>query len=226
MSSIINFYEHLPKNLKKKPKFDKSTNMSLPYRLILCGASGSGKTNVLLNLIKLQSQNFQRIVICTRNANEPLYNFLRMKIPEDQLEIHEGIEAIPEPEFYADSTESILMVFDDLMLEKNQDEKISPFFIRGRKLAGGISCAYLSQNYTKIPLNVRRNCNYVILKKISSNKEITAILKNYSLECSKEALITMYNNCTKNLTDFLMIDLDAPDHQRFRHNFKQMINLC
>ena len=62
------------------------------------------------------------------------------------------------------------------MLEKNQDA-ISSYFIRGRKLANGISCAYLSQNYTKIPLNVRRNIGYLILKKISSNKEITAILK-------------------------------------------------
>jgi hypothetical protein len=109
------------------------------------------------------------------------------------------------------------------MLEKNQDEKISPYFIRGRKC--GCSCIYLSQNFTKIPLNVRRNINYLIMKKISSIKELTSILKNYSLECTKETLVKMYNACTAKQEDFLFVDLDAPDKQRFRHNFKHIISL-
>ena len=221
---MINFYEHLPKNLKKKPKFDKATDMSIPYRVAIVGSSGSMKTNTLLNLIKLQSANFERIVICTKNSNEPLYNYLKIKIPEEHLEIYEGLDELPEPEHYADSKESILIVFDDLMLEKNQDA-ISSYFIRGRKIAGGILCAYLSQNYTKIPLNERRNIEYLILKKISSNKEITAILKGYSLAVDKDDLIKMYKKCTENQTDFMMIDLEAPEEKRFRKNFKQIINI-
>ena len=126
---MINFYEVLPKQLKKKPKFDKATNMELPFRCAVVGSSGAGKTNWLLNLIKLQASNFERIVVCTKNASEPLYQFLQMKIPPDQLEIYEGVENIPPVDTFKDSNESILMVFDDLMLEKSQDEIISPYFM-------------------------------------------------------------------------------------------------
>jgi hypothetical protein len=222
---MINFYEVLPKQLKKKPKFDKNTMMELPFRLACVGSSGAGKTNWLLNLIKLQSGNFDRIVVCTKNKSEPLYQFLEMKIDSSQLEIYEGIEQIPDVDTYKDSKESILAVFDDLMLEKDQ-KVIEEYFIRGRKVAGGISCCYLSQSFVKIPMTIRRNVSYVILKKISSMKDITMILKNYSLECSKEALINMYNKATAKQTDFLMVDLSAPDNKRFRHNFKTIVNLC
>ena len=217
---MINFHEVLLKQLKKKPKFDKNTNMNIPFRLACVGSSGAGKTNWLMNLIKLTSGNFDRIVVNTKNKAEPLYQYLEMKIPSDQLEIYEGIEQIPDVDTYKDSKESILMIFDDLMLEKDQ-KIIEEYFIRGRKVAGGISCCYLSQSFVKIPMTVRRNVSYVILKKISSMKDITMIIKNYSLECSKEAVINMYNKATAKQTDFLMVDLDAPD--RFRHNFKTIV---
>ena len=211
---MINFYEVLPKQLKKKPKFDKATNMELPFRCAVVGSSGAGKTNWLLNLIKLQASNFERIVVCTKNASEPLYQFLQMKIPPEQLEIYEGVENIPAVDSFKDSNESILMVFDDLMLEKDQ-KVIEEYYIRGRKVAGGISCCYLSQSFVKVPITIRRN--------IGSMKDITTIIKNYSLECSKEAIINMYNKCTAKQTDFLMVDLSAPEDQRFRHNFKNII---
>jgi hypothetical protein len=72
-------------------------------------------------------------------------------------------------------------------------------------------------------MTVRRNISYLILKKISSMKDITMIIKNYSLECSKEAVINMYNKATAKQTDFLMVDLDAPEKDRFRHNFKTIV---
>ena len=219
---MINLYEVLPKQLKKKPKFDKATNMELPFRCAVVGSSGAGKTNWLLNLIKLQASNFERIVVCTKNASEPLYQFLQMKIPPDQLEIYEGVENIPAVDSFKDSNESILMVFDDLMLEKDQ-KVIEEYYIRGRKVAGGISCCYLLQSFVKVPITIRRNIGYLILKKVGSMKDITTIIKNYSLECSKEAIINMYNKCTAKQTDFLMVDLSAPENERFRHNFKNII---
>ncbi|MFN9110095.1 MAG: hypothetical protein ACK5XN_08505, partial [Bacteroidota bacterium] len=63
--------------------------------MAIIGSSGSMKTNTLINIIKLQAHNFDQIVINTRNANEPLYNYLKLKIPSDQLTINEGIENIP-----------------------------------------------------------------------------------------------------------------------------------
>ena len=40
-----------------------------PYRILIIGGSGSGKTNALLNLIRLTKVNFSFIVIsCTRSS--------------------------------------------------------------------------------------------------------------------------------------------------------------
>lgn len=220
---MINFYEVLPAKLKKKPIFNKNTNMVTPFRLACIGSSGAGKTNWLLNLIKLTSGTFDRIIVNTKNKAEPLYQYLEMKIPAQQLEIYEGIEQIPPVDTYKDSNETILMIFDDLMLEKNQSI-IEEYYIRGRKVGNGISMCYLSQSFVKIPMTIRRNINYLVLLKVSSLKDITMIIKNYSLECSKESIINMYNKATSNqMTNFLMVDLNASDDQRFRHNFKQIV---
>jgi len=49
MSELINFYEHLPKHLKTKSKFDKKTQMKIGSgHILIIGGTGSGKTNSLL----------------------------------------------------------------------------------------------------------------------------------------------------------------------------------
>ena len=49
-----------------------------PYRMLIIGGSGSGKTNALLNLIKEQdSVNLiDKIYLYDKDVNEPKYQFL------------------------------------------------------------------------------------------------------------------------------------------------------
>ena len=49
-----------------------------PYRILIIGGSGSGKTNALLNLIKEQD-DIDKIYLHAKNLSEPKYEFLIKK---------------------------------------------------------------------------------------------------------------------------------------------------
>ena len=48
--------------------------MDHPYRILINGGSGSGKTNVLRNLIKKQD-NIDKICVYAKDLSEPNYEF-------------------------------------------------------------------------------------------------------------------------------------------------------
>lgn len=213
---MINFYERLPSSLRPdyhNPGLSKH-GIQLPFRMLIAGNSGSMKTNTLLNLIQVMSGTFDYIWVITRNAEEPLYRFLASKIPEGQCSILEGVESIPDLDSL-DPKGQHLMVFDDLVLEKKQSG-IEEYFIRARKVAKGVSCIYLSQNYFRTPKTVRVNCSYIILKKLSSTRDLGLILNDYSLGVGKKDLLAMYQAATRRLEDFLLVDINK---SAFRMNF-------
>ena len=49
-----------------------------PYRMLIIGGSGSGKTNVLLDLIKEQGSDelIEKIYLYAKDLNEPKYQLL------------------------------------------------------------------------------------------------------------------------------------------------------
>lgn len=216
-NKIYNFYELIDKKYltqTNNPNYNIH-KMKIPFRCLIVGSSGSMKTNTLLNIIKKFDNTFNKIVIITKNKDEPLYRWLESKIPEN-LYIGEGIESIPNMDEF-NVNENSLIVFDDLMMEKNL-KYVAEYFIRCRKL--NISAIFISQSYF-IQNNdfktIRRNCNYLIIKKINSTKDINLIIKEYSLDINKEQFYKLYNDIIKdNKTNFLMIDIDESPENRFR----------
>jgi len=93
-----------------------------------------------------------------------------------EAEFHNSTDAISDP---ADLDKSIknLMIFDDIMSDRNQDPA-SNYFIRGR--TANCDSIYLSQNYTKLPLHsVRSNSNIMIFFK-SSPLVVKQLFRNYA----------------------------------------------
>ena len=215
-SAMINFYSALPKGLQKKyrnPSFPKH-RIEIPFRMLICGPSGSMKTNSLINLIALMDETFDKITWVTRNASEPLLDFLRSKIPEDQLTIIEGVENIPELESLNQDAQH-LVIFDDLVLSKDQ-RKISEYFIRARKVAKGVSVVYCSQDYHRTPKTIRINCGYIMLLKGLQGRDIGLILSDYGLGVDKKILLEYYTYATHEKGNMLFIDTDR---REFRRNF-------
>ena len=82
-SKIVNMYEKIPKEFLDKvenPNFHLH-QLKLPFRMCIVAPSGSGKTNFLINLLRLFScgskGTFASITIITKNADEPLYKWVQ-----------------------------------------------------------------------------------------------------------------------------------------------------
>src|ERR1700690_4443525 len=88
---VENFYEHIKKQTppnENNPNY-KIHGIDIPFRMLVVGASGSMKTNAVLDLCKKFEGTFYLITIVTRNINEPLYEHLRKNTPEEQCKIVE-----------------------------------------------------------------------------------------------------------------------------------------
>ena len=114
---------------------------------------------------------------------------------------------------------------DDLVNEPLKEQKIiSDYYIRCRKR--NCSIVYISQSFYDIPKMIRNNINYLIIKQVSSMKNLTMITRECSLGISKQALTNMYRDATKDKKNFLLIDLEQGDPlKRFRFNFDSYFEL-
>lgn len=223
-AEIVNWYEKIPKEMldsAENPNFNIH-HLKVPFRMCVVAPSGSGKTNFLVNLIHLFSQGakgtFGDITIITRNKDEPLYNFLTSKC--DQIQVKEGIHNLPLLD-KMDKKINHLVCFDDLVLSKDQSA-IENYYIRARKL--NCSVIYLSQSYFKIPKIIRNNCSYMVILKLSGNREVNMILSEFGLGVSREQLLGMYEFATKEKFSPLLIDLEEDPFKRFRKGFTQILD--
>lgn len=221
-SKIVNMYERIPKSLLENvenPNFHLH-HLKVPFRMCIVAPSGSGKTNFLCNLIALFSQGkgtFADITILTRNKDESLYKWLESL--SDQIIIREGLENTP-PLDKMDKDVNHLVIWDDLVLAKDQS-RVEQYYIRARKL--NCSCIYLSQSYYRIPKMIRNNCNYLVILKMSGNREVNMIMSEFGLGVSKEQLMKIYKYATAEKFSPLVVDLDEEAEKRFRKGLSEII---
>ncbi len=223
-SGVKNIYEIMPKDLldtPKNPHFNVH-NIKLPFRMAIVAPSGSGKSNLLCNIIAMFSAKpegtFHTIHIITKNKNEPLYKFLESM--HDDIKITEGLESVPKLDSF-DKDLSHLICFDDLVLEKNQ-QKICNYYIRCRKL--NASVCYLSQSYYQTPKIVRQNCSHLLLLKLGSHREINMVLSEGGLGVDKEDLCNLYQKATSEKLVPFLIDYEEEPEKRYRKGFTEVLS--
>lgn len=224
---LVNFYEHIETDddsIRHYPNESK-INIKLPARILSLGPSGSGKTNGILNIIKFIGI-FDQIVLLAKNLEEPLYKHLidvyrklEKKYKTKILLAITDINDLP-PINQFDPKQNSLLIVDDMICENPKLlAKVEEFWIRGRK--AGITMIFLSQSYFQTPKNIRKNSNYVIIKKIGNPKDIGRILSEYSLGVDKKQLEGAYHAAIDgDFTSFFLIDLVTnKDELKFRKNF-------
>jgi len=222
-NGMVDFYKSMPKKflLQSHNPIFKDHKLDLPFRMLIIGGSGAGKTQTLMNLIRIMNGTFNNIHIITKNKDEPLYNYLESKV-DTGLSITEGIDSAPNLDDF-DKKEQSLIVMDDLVLEKNQ-KQLEQYFIRARKL--NCSLVYLSQSYFAVPKMIRMNLNYLIIKRLNSLQDLFRMMREYSLGVSKDVLVDLYQHSIQdNKQDFLLVDLDSEPKDRFRFNFLDVYDL-
>lgn len=222
---IVNMYEKIPKEFLDKvdnPNFHLH-NLKLPFRMCVVAPSGSGKTNFLLNLLHKFScgdrGTFKTIHIITRNKDEPLYKWLNSEC--EQIIIQEGLSHTPKLDEF-DKDENHLVVWDDLVLSKDLS-MVENYYIRARKL--NCSVIFISQSYFKIPKIIRNNCSYMVLLKLSGQREVNLILSEFGLGITKEQLIDLYKYATAEKFSPLLIDMEADTENRFRKGLLDVLSI-
>ena len=55
-------------------------------RILMIGASGTGKSNAILNFIEKSSGEFHKTIICSfSTTDEPIYSYLQEKTPRSRI---------------------------------------------------------------------------------------------------------------------------------------------
>jgi hypothetical protein len=231
----VNYYEHVQKKFKEEkrtyPNHSK-VQIGLPFRMVIVGSSGSGKTNAVLNLVE-KINAFDRIILFAKDVTEPLYaDFIdRMRKAEKEskkeiLIVGTKIEDLPGVDTNSKDNETLLIV-DDMVTEKHSAlHKVVEYWTRGRKK--NVSCIYLSQAYYKVPLLIRQNSDYIVLTKIRTKRDLKTILSEYTLGVDDKELERLYLQATKGgFPNYFLIDLaagtgDQNANLRFRRNFEPL----
>ena len=92
-----------------------------PYRILIIGGSGSGKTNTLLNLINEQN-DIDKIYLYARDLNEPKYKIL-IKKREDA-----GIKHLNDPNAFIECSNTVDDVYENVNdCNRNRNKKINCF---------------------------------------------------------------------------------------------------
>ena len=230
---MINFDNYVNEN-KTEHNSNWPHTPDKPYRISIIGGSGSGKTNVLLNLIDYQP-HIDKIYLYAKDPHEAKYQYLINKrervsmnhfndpktfieYSNDMRDVYKNIG-----DCNPDLKNKMLIVYDDMIADtihnKKLDSIVTELFIRRRKL--NISLVFITQSYFKIPEDVRLNTTHFFIAKIPNRRELQDIEINYSSDISTEDFINIYRECTAERYSFLVNDttLASDNPLRFRKLF-------
>jgi DNA helicase HerA-like ATPase len=226
---ITNFYSHVKRNEKEDALRDYRNkhliNIDLPARILLLGPSGSGKSNLVLQLIK-SINKFDKIVLIAKCLDEPLYvhlidTFRRIEKETKSriLLASSSLADIPALEDF-NPNENNLLIVDDFICDSAKELKpVEECWVRGRKR--GVTMMFLSQSYFATPKKIRQNSNYIIIKRLYNIPDLKRILKEYSISAGVDEIKKMYEAAVAGgFTNFFMIDSTTNvEALKFRKNF-------
>ena len=202
------------------------------YRILIIGGSGSGKTNVLLNLIENQL-DIDKVNLYAKDPYEAKYQYLinkresvginHFKDPEAFIEYSNDMRNVCKNiNYYNPNKENkILIVFDDMIADMIHNKKLNWMvteLFRGKKL--NISLVFLTQSYFKVPNDVSLNTTHFLISKIPNRTELQQIAINHSSDISTKDFENIYRKCTVEPYSFFVNDttLASNDPLRFRKN--------
>ena len=223
-------------NIVSNKKTSSSENDDWPFRMLIIGSSGSGKTNTLLHLIdkfhpidkiylyvkdtdeNIQEQKYEYLInkreqVGIKNLNDP-HAFIEYS--NDMNDVLEDIN-----NYNKKRDKKVLIIFDDMIIDIMRSEKfkaiVKELFIRCRKL--NISIVFVTQFYFRTPKDARLNSTHYILMKMGNKKELKSIAEENSGHLDFKDFLKIYNHYTDKPYSFMMVDARPTACVTFKKNF-------
>ena len=230
---MINFDNYVNENkTEHNPNWPYTPDK--PQRILIIGDSGSGKTNLLLNLIENQP-GIDKIYFYAKDPYEAKCQYLINKgesvginpfndpkafieYSSDMHDVYKNID-----DYSSDKDNKNFIVFDDIIADMINNKKlnsiVTELFIRGRKL--NISLVFITQSYFKVPKDVRLNTTHFFITKIPNKTELQEIARHHSSDIRTENFINIYRECTAKPYSFFVnyTTLASDNPLRFRKCF-------
>ena len=194
----------------------------LTHFMVISGPPGSGKTNLMVNLIGKKNKNyygvFDRVYFIS-----PSQHTIGKKIPFNPDRCHtafseELLNSIIEQE--QQENNRCLLILDDVVAQITKNMKAMLKFIYNRRhIGGGFSVWCLIQKWNKLPLELRTCCTHATIFKPMNKKEVSCFYDELSnLEPKDWHDLTSY--CWKDKHDFIFYDVA---HGQYYRNFNKII---
>jgi hypothetical protein len=209
-----NFYKssRIQKKLPKiKDEQFEYTQMKINQHFLICGGTGTGKTNALYSYLletsKPKNGTFKHIFVVYK-TEEPLYEDLKEQLGKG-ISFYKSIADLPSVDEFPDAIinnfkDQYLIVFDDCVNDKDKNSyvKVKNYFTYGRKK--GITICYLTQSFFDADGFIRKQMSYLLLLSIKGKTDLNNILREFgSLQCDPKELYRIFKTATEKKGDEL-----------------------
>ena len=191
-----------------------------PARIVVAGASNSGKSYLVKSLIQKYHQHFTHIFICGVTEHE-LKNDLNIK---DKLYLSKDIiDPTKEVDEYEAKNSNILLILDDLQRPTVESPIIFDTFTMGRHK--NISICLIQQNlflHGKFARDIALNASHFILLRMRDLSQVQTLARQiYGRGKMSQDITELYKKVVLNRPfGYLMIDLalNTPSELQLRSN--------
>lgn len=220
--TLVNMYQVWEnKDEKEQPASIKAMHLKVPMQVVICGKTGAGKTNLLMNIYK-SGNCWDRVYIFAKDKEEHLYkSFVEELKKEGQIlgkeivKVFTSLKDFPSitnlNKVLRDKKERMMLIVDDQINESAKSLKdVLDAYILGRK--GDISPFFLTQSFFRAPIVIRENTSLICLGRLAGEQDMKRIVKEFpQLLLNAEQITELYKKIQLQYGDmnFLTVDTSA-----------------